>query len=146
MSDPGSWLLLIGRILFALNFAVVAGLGFHVGKSQMAVGYSRQVGFPFPAIAGWPTGLWLIAGGLSIALGIYADVGALMIAAFLIPAAWWFHAFWKVEDENQKQMAQILFWRNVTFLGAALIIFVLFATFGHDLALTVTDPVFDLRD
>ncbi len=88
----------------------------------------------------------MIAGGLSIALGVYADVGALMIAAILIPAAWWFHAFWKVEDENQKQMAQILFWRNVTFLGAAVIIFALFATFGHDLALTVTDPVFDLRD
>ena len=146
MSDAGSWILLVGRILFALNFALVAGAVFHVGKSQMAVGYSRQIGFPFAAIAGWPTGLWLIAGGLSIALGIYGDVGALMLAAFVIPAAWWFHAFWKVEDESQKQTAHLLFWRNVTFLGAALIIFVLFAAFGHDLALTVTDPVFDLRD
>ncbi len=146
MSDAGSWILLFGRILFALTFAVVSGAGFHVAKSQMAVGFSRQMGFPFPAIAGWPTGLWLIAGGLSIALGVYADVGALMIIAFVIPAAWWFHAYWKVEDENQKQMAQILFWRNVTFVGAALIIFVLFTVFGHDLALTITDPLFDLRD
>jgi putative oxidoreductase len=146
MSDAGSWVLLIGRILFALNFVVVSGAGFHVAKGQMAVGYSRQMGFPFPAIAGWPTGLWLIAGGLSIALGIFADVGALMIAVFLIPAAWWFHPFWKVEDESQKQTAQLLFWRNVTFFGAAVITFVLFATFGHDLALTITDPVFDLRD
>ncbi len=35
---------------------------------------------------------------------------------------------------------------NVTFLGAAVIIFVLFAAFGHDLALSVTDLLFDLRD
>jgi hypothetical protein len=34
----------------------------------------------------------------------------------------------------------------VTFLGATVIIFVLYATFGHDLAFTVTDPAFDLRD
>jgi hypothetical protein len=44
------------------------------------------------------------------------------------------HAFWKIDDESQKQMAQLLFWRNLTFLGAALVIFVLFAAFGHDLA------------
>ncbi len=48
MSDAGSWVLFIGRILFALNFAVVAGAGFHVAKGQMAVGYARQMGFPFP--------------------------------------------------------------------------------------------------
>ncbi len=146
MSDAGSWILLLGRILFALNFALVAGWGFHVAKSQMAVGYSKSIGFPFAAIAGWPTGLWLVAGGLSVALGVYGDIGALMLAVFVIPAALFFHAFWKVEDEAQKMTAQLLFWRNVTFLGAALIIFVLFAAFGHDMALTVTDPVFDLRD
>ena len=33
-----------------------------------------------------------------------------MIAGFVIPATWWFHAFWKVDDEDQKQLAQILFW------------------------------------
>jgi putative oxidoreductase len=144
MSDAASWILLIGRILFALSF-FVAGLGFHVTKGQMAVGYSRQIGFPFPAITGWPTGIWLLAGALSIGLGIFGDIGALMVALFVVPAAWWFHAFWKLEDESQKQMQQLLFWRNVSFLGAALIVFVLFAVFGHDLALTVTDPVFDLR-
>jgi hypothetical protein len=29
---------------------------------------------------------------------------------------------------------------------AAVIIFVLFAAFGHDLPLTINDPLFDLRD
>jgi putative oxidoreductase len=145
MSDTGAWILLLGRILFVLNFVAISGAGFHVAKSEMAVGFSRQMGFPFAGIAGWPTGLWLIVGGLSVALGIYGDIGALMLGAFVIPAAWWFHAFWKVDDPNQKMTAQLLFWRNVTLLGGALIIFVLFAVFGHDLALTITDPLLDLR-
>lgn len=146
MSDLGAWILLLGRVLFALNFALVAGVGVHILKGEMAVGYARSVGFLFPALAGWVTGVWITAGGLSIALGIWADLGALMIAAFVIPAAWWFHRFWEVQDENQKMTAQLLFWRNVTFLGAALALFAFFAAFGHDLGLTITDPLFDLSE
>lgn len=145
MNDLGEWILLVGRVLFAINFALVAGVGFHILKGEMAIGYARSVGFPVPALAGWINGVWLVAGGLSIGLGIWPDVGALMIAAFVIPAAWWFHRFWEVTDENQKQSQQILFWRNVTFLGAALALFAFFAAFGHDLGLTITDPLFDLR-
>ena len=54
-------------------------------------GYAKQMNFPLPAIAGWPTGLWLIAGSLSIALGVWPDVGSLMIIAFLLPALVYFH-------------------------------------------------------
>jgi hypothetical protein len=43
------------------------------------------------AIAGWTTGLWLVAGGLSVVLGIWPDVGAL-----------YFHRFWEIEDQMQK--------------------------------------------
>ena len=144
MNDVGSWILLLGRILIGLYFIAIAG-AFHLTKGRMAVRFARQTGFPVPALASWPTGLWLVAAGLSIALGIWADVGALMIAAFVIPAAAWFHRYWALEDENEKQSTALLFWRNVTFLGAALVLFVFFAAFGHDLPLTVTDPVFDLR-
>ncbi|MGH2693862.1 MAG: DoxX family protein [Actinomycetota bacterium] len=145
MSDLGAWILLLGRVLFAVNFALVAGFGFHILKGEMAIGYARSVGFPFPALAGWVTGVWLVAGGLSVALGVWADLGALMIGAFVIPAAWGFHRYWEAPDD-QKQTQQILFWRNVTFLGAALALFAFFAGFGHDLGLTITDPLFDLSE
>jgi hypothetical protein len=39
----------------------------------MMEGYAKQMNFPLAAIAGWPTGLWLIAGSLSIALGVWPD-------------------------------------------------------------------------
>jgi uncharacterized membrane protein YphA (DoxX/SURF4 family) len=48
---------------------------------------------PIPGLAGWPTGLWMAGGGLSIAVGIWPEIGALMIAAFAIPAAGWFPRF-----------------------------------------------------
>lgn len=64
---------------------------------------ARQTGFPIPAIAGWPVGLWLLAGALSVAVGVWPDLGSLMIAAFVVPAALFFHAFWKVEDQTQRQ-------------------------------------------
>jgi putative oxidoreductase len=145
MSDLGGWILLLGRVLVGGYFAGVTGM-FHLSKGQMAVGYARQMAFPLPGLAAWPSGIWLLVAGLSILLGVWPDVGSLMLAAFVIPAAWWFHRFWAVEDENQKQVATQLFGRNVVFLGASLMLFAFFAAFGDDLPLMVTGPLFHLSD
>lgn len=144
VSDAGAWIFLVSRVTFAVFFVAIAGVG-HFRRSEMMAGYALQTGFPAPQLAGWPAGLWLIAGGLSMALGAWGDVGSLMIAVFVVPAALFFHRFWVLEDAEQKQAQTQLFWRNVVFLGAALSLFVLYAALGHDLSLTLTDPVFDLR-
>jgi putative oxidoreductase len=141
MSDAAGIVVLIGRILFGVYF-VLTGLGFHVAKSKMAVEYSRGAGFPLAAIAGWPTGLWMTAGAVSVGLGIWPDVGALMIAAFLIPAMAWFHRYWEVEDPMQKQMQQGFFFRNLIGIGAILIMFGFFATVGDGLRYSITAPLF----
>src|SRR5919106_6789386 len=140
MSDAGALLFLIGRILFPLG-VLIAGITFHIAKSPMAEGYARQMRFPIPAIAGWPTGIWMTAGSLSVILGVWGDVGALMIAAFVVPAAAWFHRFWQAPEE-QKMMQQGFFFRNAAILGGALIAFAIFTTVGHDLSFTLTDPLF----
>lgn len=142
MSTGAGIAVLIGRILFAINFGPIAGAGFHIRQSKMAEGYARSVGFPVPAIAGWPTGLWLSAASLSVALGVWPDLGALMIAAFVIPAGWYFHRFWELEDPAQKQTMTILFFRNVTYLGASIALFGLFATIGDALRFAITAPLF----
>jgi putative oxidoreductase len=143
MSDVAALIFLIGRILLPLPL-LSAGIPFHVAKSSMAEGYARQTGFPIPAIAGWPTGLWMTAGSLSVILGLWGDVGALMIAAFVVPAAAWFHRFWEMPEE-QRMMQQGFFFRNAAILGGSLILFAVFTTVGHDLSFTLTDPLFDLR-
>jgi uncharacterized membrane protein YphA (DoxX/SURF4 family) len=139
MSDAAGIIELVGRILFSVYFVFV-GAGFHVSKSKMAEEYARAMRFPLPGIAGWPTGLWMSAGGLSIAIGIWPDIGALMIAAFAIPAAVWFHRFWKVEDSTQRQFQQGYLGRNIIIVGACLVMFVFFATAGDSLRYTITGP------
>jgi uncharacterized membrane protein YphA (DoxX/SURF4 family) len=68
-----------------------------------------------------------------------------MLALFVTLAAAWFHRFWEIEDQEQRQAQQQNFWRNATLVGASLIIFAFFSTFGNDLPLTITDPLIDLR-
>src|ERR671919_498701 len=70
---------LAGRIIIALFFGVMAGGMGHIANSKGMEAYARAMRFPIPAIAGWPTGLWLLAASISIGFGIWADVGALML-------------------------------------------------------------------
>jgi putative oxidoreductase len=142
VSTEAGLILLAGRLLFGLFFAAVAGFGGHIRNGKMLEGYAQSVGFPLASIAGWPTGLWLVAGGLSVALGIWPDVGALMIAVFVVVAAIYFHRFWEIEDEMQKLTQQQLFFRNVTALGTTLILFGTFAAFGPELRFAITQPLF----
>jgi putative oxidoreductase len=143
MSDAAAWILLAGRVFFVVFY--LNSTIFHLTKGKMAIGYATSMAFPVPFLAAWPAGVWLLAGSLSVVLGIWADVGALMLGVFVILAAAGFHRFWEIGDQDQRQTQKSNFLRNATYLGACLIIFVFFSTFGHDLPLTMTDPLFDLR-
>jgi putative oxidoreductase len=143
VSDTTGIIQLIGRILIGAYF-IYTGVGFHVAKTKMAEQYAGGMRFPVPAIAGWPTGLWMATGGLSVVLGIWPDIGALMIAAFAIVAAAYFHRFWELDDQMQKQTQQQLFFRNVIIVGACLVMFAFFTAAGDALRYSITGPAFDL--
>jgi uncharacterized membrane protein YphA (DoxX/SURF4 family) len=100
MSDVAGIVVLVGRILFVIFPAYVSGWMFHVKNPEAAEGYAQAMGFPMPAIAGMVAGLWLIVASVSIAVGIFPDIGSLMLAAFVAPAALYFHAYWKLEDDR----------------------------------------------
>lgn len=91
------------------------------------------------------SGLLIIVGGLMVLLGIWADLGALFLVLFLVPTAFFMHAFWKSEDANEKANQMAHFMKNLVMAGGALIAFALFAYLGDSLGLTITGPVFDLR-
>jgi putative oxidoreductase len=143
MSDAAGIVVLVGRLIFAFFFGFVAGYQGHVRSSQMLEGYARQVNFSAAAIAGWPTGLWLIAGSLSIALGIWPDIGALMILLFLLVAMINFHRYWEIEDPMQKMTQQQLFGRNLFGIGACLVFFGMFVAAGSGLRFAITGALFD---
>jgi uncharacterized membrane protein YphA (DoxX/SURF4 family) len=134
---------LIGRLIFAYYFGAVAGIG-HFKRDQMMRGYAKQVGFPIPAIAGWVAGVWLILGAVSLGLGVWPDVGSLMIGAFVIPATAFFHRFWTFEDEAQKTSQKTAFYRNLVIFGASLVFFGTFVTLGSQLRFAITAPLFNV--
>ena len=141
MSDAAGVMVLIGRLVFAYYFGVVAGIG-HFKKDQMMRGYAQQAGFPVPAVAGWVAGLWLMLGAVSLGLGIWPDLGSLMIGVFVIPAAVFFHRFWSFEDEGQKTFQQTAFYRNLVIFGASLVFLGTFVTLGSGLRYSITGSLF----
>ncbi len=86
----------------------------------------------------------LLFGGVSILLGLWADLGALALVVFLVPTALLMHGFWKETDATAKQMETIQFFKDLGLAGAALMLFGFFAYVGDDLGLTLTGPLFDL--
>jgi putative oxidoreductase len=127
MSTAASAILLVGRILFVALF-VFTGRG-HIRNHAQYVGTAKGR-LPIPYVAGWPTGVWLLLADASIVLGVWPDIAALMMAAFLVPTTILFHPFWKFSDQAQRRTQTMSFYRNVSLLGAALALFVLFTVAG----------------
>jgi putative oxidoreductase len=135
-------LFLIGRLLFGLLF-VSSGFMAHLGAGGKAGReYARSLGAPSPDLLVPLSGITIIAGGLMVALGIWADLGALLIIGFLAGITPIMHAFWKIEDTQEQQVQSAMFFKNVALLGAALIIFYIYNQ-GQDLDLSITDALFD---
>lgn len=134
-------LLVIGRVLFALIF-INSGIA-HLTKLQAMTGYAQYKKVPAAKLSVIVTGLMLVIGGLYVALGVYADLGALLLAIFLIVSAFMMHNFWTIQDEQAKQGESINFFKNLALAGAALIIFVMVGS-GADFGPSITEGLFNL--
>ncbi len=134
--------LLIGRILFAIMF-VSGGLN-HLTKAEAMAGYAGFKKVPAPKLANLVSGVLLIAGGLSVILGVYADLGALVLAVLLVLMALKMHDFWAQTDAQAKQNETIAFFKNISMAGGALIMFAIAATEGSDYGWTLTDSLWQL--
>lgn len=132
---------LVGRLAIAYFFVVVAGWG-HLKRGATMVSYAKSIRYPLAPLAGAPAGRWLVAAGVSVGAGIWADLGSLMLALFVVLAGLGFHRFWTVEDPAQRQTQTQLFYRNVTLAGSALALFAVFSAFGKGMPFTITDPLF----
>ena len=120
-----SIVMLIGRILFGLIF-VSSGVN-HFKQVDHMTGYAQFKGIPSPKLMVQLSGLACLAGGLSVILGVYADLGALVLAITLIVMAVTMHNFWKIEDAQAKQADMIGFMKNISMAGGALFMFALMA-------------------
>ena len=117
----GGLVLLIGRIVFSFFF-IYSGFN-HLTKLSMYAQYAGASGVPAPTVLTAVAGVMLLAGGLSILLGVQARWGALLIAAFLIPAAFMVHKFWGIADPMMAANQAAQFWKNISLTGACLMVY-----------------------
>ncbi len=128
--------LLIARILFAFMF-IMSGINHLVPKNAAAMaGYAQFKKVPMPKLSVQLSGLLLLLGGLSIILGVYADLGALVVAVLLVLMAVMMHDFWKA-DAAAKQSEMISFMKNISMAGGALFIFAIAAQEGSNIGWTL---------
>jgi putative oxidoreductase len=120
-----SGLLLLGRIVFSFFF-IYSGFN-HLTKLGGMSQYAAASGVPSPTVAVAVSGLMLLAGGLSILLGVYVRWGALLLVLFLLSAAFMVHKFWGLSDPMMAANQTAHFWKNIALAGAALMIYA-FAT------------------
>ncbi|MFM9084693.1 MAG: DoxX family protein [Actinomycetota bacterium] len=128
--------LIVGRVLFALML-VTGGLN-HFTKAEAMAGYAAHKGVPQPKLANLVSGLMLLLGGVSIILGVWADLGALLAAAVLLAMAVMMHDFWKADDQA-KQMETISFFQTGSRAGGALVMFAALA--AADTGVRVIGPM-----
>jgi uncharacterized membrane protein YphA (DoxX/SURF4 family) len=118
--------LLVGRILFAFIF-ITSGIT-HFAKLEAMTGYAQYKKLPAAKLGVLASGLFFLLGGVYVAIGLWVDLGALLLAITLILAAVIFHNFWKESDATAKQNEMIAFNKALALAGAALILFALIAS------------------
>ncbi|NUT50608.1 MAG: DoxX family protein [Saccharothrix sp.] len=131
---------LIGRVLFVFLFFGSA-MG-HLTKTEAMAGYAASKGVPSAKAATLGSGVLMVVGGLMLLLGVWADLGALLLVLFLLPTAFLMHNYWKETDAQAKQQEMIQFNKDVSLAGGALMFFGVYAGPGSDLGLTLTGPLF----
>ena len=115
-SDSGV-IVFLGRFLFALIFLMSGFTHF----SKQTIGFAASQGVPLASILAPASGLLAFFGGQSILLGYRAKLGAWLIVIFLIGVTP-MHKFWGIADPMMQQMQMVMFMKNLTMLGAALLI------------------------
>jgi uncharacterized membrane protein YphA (DoxX/SURF4 family) len=132
---------LIGRVLFVVMFLISAFE--HFAQADAMTGYVQSRGIPAAKAGVLGSGALMGIGALSLLLGVWADLGALLLVIVLLPITFLIHRFWSETDAQAKQGEMIHFNKDLALSGAALM---LFAFFAHvdELGLTITKPLFHL--
>lgn len=112
---------LIGRILIA--YLVIGSAVGHLTQTTVMAGYAESRGVPAARRAVQVSGVGFMLGGLSILLGVWGDIGALVLAILLGCTALVMHAFWKEADGPNKMMEMVQFNKDLALAGGALVIF-----------------------
>jgi putative oxidoreductase len=130
---------LVGRLLFAVLFLMNGWA--NVAQREAMVGGGAAIGAPRPGLSVPASGVVMLVGGVLIALGVWADLGALLLVVFLPYAAFLAHAYWKESDPGVRAAEQAQFWKNIALTGAALVLLAMYAD-GREFDLALGSGLF----
>lgn len=131
-------LLVLARVLVALIF-IGSGLA-HFAQAGPMSEYAKAKGVPNAKAGVLASGVLAVVGGLLVALGLWADLGAILLIVFLLPVSFFMHAFWKETDAMAKQTEMVAFQKNLGLIGAALLIFWIYNQ-GQDVPASLSDAL-----
>lgn len=110
---------LAGRILLALIF-IMSGIG-KIPDFANTADYMASRGMPLVTLLLVGAIIFELLGGLLVATGFKARLGAILLIIFLVPASLIFHNFWAYPEEQQK-VQMIMFMKNLAIMGGLLIV------------------------
>ena len=108
----------IGRALYALIFITSVFSHFSSG----AIAQASAHGVPLAAVAVPLAGMIALIGGISVLLGYRAQFGAFLLLVFLVPVTLVMHRFWGLSDPQQAMIQKVMFMKNLSMAGTALLI------------------------
>jgi uncharacterized membrane protein YphA (DoxX/SURF4 family) len=130
----------IARVMLVQMF-IMGGLLFHLGQRQSATEAAKSMGVPLATIGVPLTGIANVVAGLMVVLGVWGDIGALVLAVNAFLFANFMHPFWKVDADVQEDEIQH-FLKDMTICGGLVVLFWAFNQVGEAAPLTLTDPLF----
>lgn len=113
----GGTVLGFGRVLFG-GYFLYNGINHFLSRAAMAE-YARAKQVPAADAAVMGTGALIVLGGLSLLSGTRPRIGASLIAAFLLGVTPKMHAFWEIEDDQQRMQEFVNFTKNLALVGGA---------------------------
>ena len=114
-------LAVLGRILLCTIFFMSA-VGNKIPNFRAVAKVMEAKGIPAAPIMLVGAIVFLIVGSFSVILGYKARIGATLLLIFLVLATYFFHAFWKETDPKAAQEQMIHFMKNLSMMGAMLLI------------------------
>lgn len=112
------YIFLLGRFFFSTVFLVKSLEHF----SSRMINHAADMGVPMAPLLVPIAGVIAFLGGLSILLGYKAKIGAWLLVIFLLPTTFVIHNFWSTKDFFENMMHQYCFFKNISLLGAALMV------------------------
>ena len=111
----------VGRFFLCAIF-LLSALGNKIPHFNDVAELMGKAGVPAPKFMLVGAIVFLLVGGVSVLVGYKAKLGAALLLVFLLPATYYFHAFWKETDPKAQADQMIQFMKNLALMGAMLLI------------------------